>query len=1027
MEEKNRHLSAPRDHIALKKAVALKNTHLFSKSLFSISSLLLMAVCIIFLLSAGTARGDSLQLAAQLTDTKSWSGTLGIRFSADYDNVDIYITAFRDTTSEDASEYLPDNISEDGSKNSSKNLSEDVSTEMVIFSLEKGQAGWGWTRGVSMLGSRDSIKQGRWITLTDVDFSYFKKYIGKIAVAIVLVEMGKNPFEIKNWLDAAYSYIITNPAEREPGQTFFLSTGDGEKIHPDYVYAPPLADTDGEPEGEDDQNNGRGDVEKPDIYKISGNRLYYANGSAELFQVVDISLPDEPRMVFSRRLENTPLDIYLSNDHVILLEQSWDNEGNAVVMRVFQDLGHGIEEVAGETYKGISYVNSRKYRDIIFMTATSGTYLYYRGSEGIPRVNVIPGTDASAENSLPGVAALPAEDDVLAEDNVLAEDSMPGLDALLAEDNVPVTDDVPSMDIMPPGPVTEPFAIVMAIDVANPAQPALIAKETFSGHDSHIYLHSDYLVQIARDSWNTTLVHVFNLNQGTDTRGINIQGTDNLKAGTRGTDTQGVNNLEAGTRGTDTQGVNNLEAGTRGADTRGTAFLDKVLELKIPGIVPSEYHVAIKGDDLLVIYRDQDIQRGSTLKIYDLTPQEMGREKGAVRGIAPGEELYAATFMEQRAYIVTYERVDPLWVIDISDHYNPKILGELKVPGWSEYIRFHDNRLIALGYDDSDGKRLVSAALFSVEDPYNPFLLDRVTPLQEVADYTSSPAIADDRGFYFNSSSNLVLLPIEYYGYTDYSYHGYSGLGIIKIASDYNSFEWDHFVRAGFSVKRGTEAGDVDDLIIGMGDSAINTIDISSPLKPVVRGELRLSYNVEKIELPYIASDSSSRDDSMDTHGDKRIFAVGGEYYFTASSDLMVFDITDPGFQMNTPSRIIDSGLIHPDIVMSPGKDEGGVLFSWDSSAFRCFDPETMQLGTPMKFDNSERWGTSDILYRNSHLYYSIKRYSPSIDFSGHYTILKGYDCTDMNKPGELPGISIPGTPAALFRDGSLVTVEQFN
>ena len=61
-------------------------------------------------------------------------------------------------------------------------------------------------------------------------------------------------------------------------------------------------------------------------------------------------------------------------------------------------------------------------------------------------------------------------------------------------------------------------------------------------------------------------------------------------------------------------------------------------------------------------------------------------EMGRVDGIAYNETIWSARFVEDRAYIVTFENMDPLWTIDLSNPTSPTIMGELKVPGVSTYI-----------------------------------------------------------------------------------------------------------------------------------------------------------------------------------------------------------------------------------------------------------------------------------------------------------------------------------------------------
>ncbi|SET14528.1 Secreted protein containing C-terminal beta-propeller domain [Oceanobacillus limi] len=71
---------------------------------------------------------------------------------------------------------------------------------------------------------------------------------------------------------------------------------------------------------------------------------------------------------------------------------------------------------------------------------------------------------------------------------------------------------------------------------------------------------------------------------------------------------------------------------------------------------------------------------------------------GSVEGLAKGERIYSVRFMEDIAYMVTFKEVDPLFVIDLQDATNPTVLGELKIPGFSNYLHpLDDNHVIGFG------------------------------------------------------------------------------------------------------------------------------------------------------------------------------------------------------------------------------------------------------------------------------------------------------------------------------------------
>lgn len=95
----------------------------------------------------------------------------------------------------------------------------------------------------------------------------------------------------------------------------------------------------------------------------------------------------------------------------------------------------------------------------------------------------------------------------------------------------------------------------------------------------------------------------------------------------------------------------------------------------------------------------------------------------AIQDIAPGERIYAARFLEDVGYFVTYRNTDPLFTVDLSNHFAPKIIGELKVTGFSECLHFWDEtHLIGIGYetDPETGRRKgVKLSMFDISDPAN--------------------------------------------------------------------------------------------------------------------------------------------------------------------------------------------------------------------------------------------------------------------------------------------------------------------
>ncbi|OGO03850.1 MAG: hypothetical protein A2Y91_00230 [Chloroflexi bacterium RBG_13_54_8] len=138
---------------------------------------------------------------------------------------------------------------------------------------------------------------------------------------------------------------------------------------------------------------------------------------------------------------------------------------------------------------------------------------------------------------------------------------------------------------------------------------------------------------------------------------------------------------------------------------------------------------------------------------------------GKVEGLAPGESIYSARFMGNRCYLVTFKKVDPLFVVALDDPYSPKVLGYLKVTGYSDYLHPYDEtHVIGIGKETEAAEegdfawyQGVKISLFDVSDVENPVEIAKY----EIGDRgTDSPVLRDHKAFLFDKSKNLLVLPI---------------------------------------------------------------------------------------------------------------------------------------------------------------------------------------------------------------------------------------------------------------------------
>ena len=167
------------------------------------------------------------------------------------------------------------------------------------------------------------------------------------------------------------------------------------------------------------------------------------------------------------------------------------------------------------------------------------------------------------------------------------------------------------------------------------------------------------------------------------------------------------------------------------------------------------------------------------------TEQQILVEAGRVDGIAPGERIWSARYDGDRAYIVTFQQMDPLWVIDLSDPTNPTVLGELEVPGVSTYIHpLSIDHLLTIGLSpaNEDGTGLdwsgTQLSLFDVSDPEAPALSAalRLSPVNRdqahVWTWSWSEATYESKAFQYWAPKHLLAIPLSTYRSVEWYQNG---------------------------------------------------------------------------------------------------------------------------------------------------------------------------------------------------------------------------------------------------------------
>ncbi|MFW9832064.1 MAG: beta-propeller domain-containing protein, partial [Candidatus Thorarchaeota archaeon] len=140
--------------------------------------------------------------------------------------------------------------------------------------------------------------------------------------------------------------------------------------------------------------------------------------------------------------------------------------------------------------------------------------------------------------------------------------------------------------------------------------------------------------------------------------------------------------------------------------------------------------------------------------------------RGCIEGLAPGESIYSVRFLGDTGYLVTFFKTDPLFILDLSIPHAPRVMGELVIPGYSDYLHPLENGFLigigkdvaTSGHDDSwwwyQGLKI---SLFNTTDPYQPEETERIVVGVRG---TESYALNDHKAVLVDTQHNLLVLPV---------------------------------------------------------------------------------------------------------------------------------------------------------------------------------------------------------------------------------------------------------------------------
>ena len=213
---------------------------------------------------------------------------------------------------------------------------------------------------------------------------------------------------------------------------------------------------------------------------------------------------------------------------------------------------------------------------------------------------------------------------------------------------------------------------------------------------------------------------------------------------------------------------------------------------------------------------------------------------GSLQNLGLGETIRSVRFMGPRAFLVTFQNVDPLFALDMSDPQQPRVLGHLTLPGFSSYLQLiDDTHLLTVGYNTPLGNSgPIQVSLFDVADLLHPRQVDEYT----FERFSSSEAAVDHHAFGYFARHGLFALPSarSYVERVDQNGDGYretsrwlteyelmvfrvdvtaapgTNLGLTKVAE----IAHDSPVR---------RSGYIDDKLYSIADNSVHVMDVTAP------------------------------------------------------------------------------------------------------------------------------------------------------------------------------------------------------
>ena len=436
-------------------------------------------------------------------------------------------------------------------------------------------------------------------------------------------------------------------------------------------------------------------VDESDVVKTDGHYIYIA--SADKVQIVDVST-GTPRQLGSITPElsgnmDRIREMYVSDGRLLLIVQTEDTDGvepedpgfyakekvmidvayepmaaNSIHTQVLTydiTIPAGAKQIGTFTQDG-SYHTSRKIGDQLYLFTDYGYPMIYPCYRTYAEGGVV---DLQEKQIAEEEAEFSQEDTELSQEEAGLSQEETKLTQEDVKNNLPKIQGVtiPEDCIYLPKEAAESGVLISAVNVKEP-EKTIDQKLIFSGY-SQLYVTKDTILLYCSDydpvnETNRTKLTKFTIGDGS------------IRA-------------------------NCAEA--------------------VPGCIEDTFAIHENKDGYLYVLTSAYTENGVTNQLFVL--DESLKIHGKIKHIADGENVYAARFVDEIGYFVTYRNMDPLFTVDFSDPANPTLIGELEIPGFSDYLQFWDDtHLIGVGEErkEADSEFVgIKVSLYDISDPTN--------------------------------------------------------------------------------------------------------------------------------------------------------------------------------------------------------------------------------------------------------------------------------------------------------------------